>query len=410
MPDLTQSSQTTATTAPAFYTNYLTNLATRGTAAGAAVPSAAWDPTALQTKAFGQVASNVGNYKPGLTNAATSFGQAGSTDISGAANPYLTAGTTTGGLAAAQPNLSAGTSSAADLVGGYMNPYTQNVVDQIRLANQQNIQQNLSPGITAGAVGGGQFGSKRGAEALALGVSNANIGALGQQSAALQSGYSEALKAAQQQRANQLTAAQTAGTLQNQANVNQVTAGQVAGNLAAQQGQLYRDVGTGQAALAGQTQAAGLADVNALATLGAQEQTIAQNKAMMPLDVLGKQANLMTGAQLPMSTTSTMTGSPLALIAGLGSAGAGMFSQPIVGRNPDGTPIYGSSLWSTLRNQFGNSTTASPVVTDPNDPNFVGPPSDGVDGTGDFIPGGTDVTPTGYWDYDPEGTPFWVPG
>ena len=406
MADLTQSSQTTATTAPQYYTDYLSNLATKGTAAGAAVDPAAWNAQPLQTKAFENVAANVGNYKPGLETAGASFGRAGATDISGAANPYLTAGTTASGLSAAQPNLAAGTSSAADLVGGYMNPYTQNVVDQIRLANQQNIQQNLSPGITAGAVGGGQFGSKRGAEALALGISNANIGALGQQSAALQSGYTEALRAAQQQRANQLTAAQTAGTLQNQANVNQVTAGQVAGNLAAQQGQLARDVGTGQAALAGQTQAAGLADVNALATLGGQQQTIAQNKAMMPLDVLGKQASLMSGAQLPMSTTSTMTGSPLALIAGLGSAATGMFSQPVVGKNPDGTPIYGSNLWNTIKNQFG--TTTEPSIT-------------AGGNTTDTSAAGSSTGPTvpnvplpgegaGYWDYDPEGTPFWVPG
>lgn len=345
MADLTQSSQTTATTAPQYYTDYLTNLATKGTAAGAAVDPAAWNVQPLQTKAFENVATNVGNYKPGLEAAGASFGRAGATDISGAANPYLTAGTTTSGLSAAQPNLAAGTSSAADLVGGYMNPYTQNVVDQIRLANQQNIQQNLSPGITAGAVGGGQFGSQRGANALSLGISNANLGALGQQSAALQSGYTEALRAAQQQRANQLTAAQTAGTLQNQANVNQVTAGQIAGNLATQQGQLARDVGTGQAALAGQTQAAGLADVNALATLGGQQQTIAQNRAMMPLDVLGKQASLMTGAQLPMSTTSTATGSPLSMIAGLGSLGVGLNTA-----NASGT-----TAWQNIMKSLGLS-------------------------------------------------------
>ncbi len=445
MADLTQSSQTTATTAPQYYTDYLSNLAAKGTAEGAKVPSAAWETQPLQTKAFENVAANVGNYQPGLATAGASFGRAGATDISGAANPYLAAGTSTSGLAqanpylasgiaqnvgaqaaspylasgmaqnvgaqaanpyltagtalsgltAAQPNLAAGTGSSADLVGGYMNPYTQSVVDQIRLANQQNIQQNLSPGITAGAVGGGQFGSKRGAEALALGISNANIGALGQQSAALQSGYTEALRAAQQQRANQLTAGQTAGTLanqfganqinagqiagnlqnqqainalnagqmagslqaqqaqqalgagqvagtlQNQANVNQVTAGQVAGNLAAQQGQLARDVGTGQAALAGQQQTAGLADVNALATLGGQQQTIAQNKALMPLDVLGKQASLMTGAQLPMSTTSTMTGSPLSMIAGLGSLGVGLNTA-----NTSGTTAWQNILKS----------------------------------------------------------------
>ena len=257
-----------------------------------------------------------------------------------------------------------------------MNPYTANVVDQIRLANQQNIQQNLSPGITAGAVGGGQFGSQRGANALALGISNANIGALGQQTAALQAGYSEALKAAQQQRLNQLNAGQTAGTLQNQANVNQVTAGQTAGNLAAQQGQLLRDVGTGQAALANQTQTQGLADVNALATLGGQQQAIAQNRQLAPLEILGKQASIMSGANLPTTVTSTMKGSPLSAIAGLGATAAGIFS-PTAGttvRQPDGSYITtpGASLMDQLTAWYKkqadttpNIPAANPYSTDP---------------------------------------------
>jgi hypothetical protein len=327
MADLTQSSARTATTAPSFYTDYLTNLATKGTAAGAAVDPSAWNPNANQTAAFTNVGANVGNYQPGLAKAGETFGRAGATDISGTAQPYLTAGTTTSGLSVADPYLTSGTSSSADLVGNYMNPYTQNVVDQIRMANQQNIAQNLSPGITAGAVGGGQFGSKRGADALALGISNANLGALGQQATALQTGYADAMKQAAQQRLNQLEAGKTAGTLQNTANANQVTAGQVAGNMATQQGQLYRDVGTAEAGLAAQEQKQGLADVEALANVGAQQQTLAQNRQLMPLDVLGKQASIMSGAQLPMTTTQTMTGSPLSMIAGLGSLGLGAFAS-----------------------------------------------------------------------------------
>ena len=354
MADLTQSSSTVATAAPSYYTNYLSDLAKTGTAAtdalvnpttGLPTPAAtqAWDPTALQSKAFTDVNTNVGNYLPGLTTAGQTFTKAGGTDVTGAANPFLTAGTTTSGLTQANPYLTSGTSSAAPLVADYMNPYTSNVVDQIRLANQQNIQQNLSPGITAGAVGGGQFGSQRGANALALGISNANIGALGQQATALQSGYAQALAAAQAQRAAQLQAGSTAGTLQNQYNTNQVTAGQVAGNMAAQEGQLLRDVGTGQASLANQQQTQGLADVNALATLGGQEQTIAQNKALMPLDVLSKRAALMSGAQLPMTTTSTMTGSPLSAIAGLGSLAMGLSTK-----NPSG-----STPWQNIMNSIG---------------------------------------------------------
>jgi len=304
-----------------------------------AAATAAWSPNTLQTQAFGNVSTNVGNYLPGLNTAATTFGKAGATDISGASNPYLKAGTTTSGLTAANPYLTSGTSSAADLVGGYMNPYVKDVVKNIQLANQQNIRQNLSPGLTAGAVGGGQFGSQRGANALALGISNANIGALGQQAQAMQQGYSEALKAAQQQRANQLTAGNTAGTLQNQFNTNQVTAGQIAGNMAAQQGQLQRDVGTAQAALANQRQTQGLADVNALATLGQQQQTIEQNKQLMPLDVLNKRASLMTGAQLPMTTTTTANASPLSTVAGLGALAKSLFTPSVAD---------GKSLWDTL--------------------------------------------------------------
>jgi len=383
MPDLTESSQVTATTTPQWYTDSMSNLATNAGSASDtarnAANVAAWDPTALQRQAFTDVKSNVGNYQPGLAQAGQSFQQAGNTDISGAANPFLTAGTTTSGLTQANPYLQGGSSSAADLVGNYMNPYTRSVVDQIRLANQQNIQQNLSPGLTAGAVGGGQFGSQRGANALALGISNADIGALGQQSAALQAGYSEALRAAQQQRINQLTAGQTAGTLQGQYNTNQVTAGQVAGNLAAQQGQLLRDVGTGQAALASQRQTQGLADVNALATIGGQQQTIAQNRALAPLEILGKQASVLSGANIPTTTTTTMKGSPLSMIAGLGATAAGILSQPVIGKKADGTNILGDSLWTTIRNQFG--TAAADAV-------LAGAPGATLGGVG----GGSDTT------------------
>ena len=332
MADLTESSQTTETTVPQYYTDYLNNLARQGTSAGNAVDYSAWNPNALQNSAFSGVASNVGSYLPGLAQAGTSFDRAGAVNIPGAANPFLTAGTTTGGLSQANPYLTSGTSSAADLVGGYMNPYTSNVVDQIRLANQQNIQQNLSPGITSGAVGAGQFGSQRGANALALGISNANTGAMTQQAAALQSGYADALKAAQQQRINQINAGQIAGSLQNQANANQINAGQIAGNMAVQQGQLLRDVGTGQASLASQRQNQSLADINALATLGAQQQTLGQNKALAPLDILGKQASLFSNTNFPTTVKTTATGSPLSTIASLGAGYLGLNTKGTDGK------------------------------------------------------------------------------
>ena len=471
MADLLQSSATTATTTPQYYTDYMTNLAQKGTAGGNAAQYVGATP--LQQQAFGAVAQNVGNYQPALAAAGANYGAAENTNIIGrsdpyfqagtqtsgltqanpylatglaasganvanpylaagtatsgtatanplisqgaginalsSANPYLSAGTATSGASVANPYLTSGTGSAADLVGNYMNPYTQSVVDQIRLANQQNIAQNLSPSITSGAVGSGQFGSQRGANALALGISNTNIGALSEQAKALQSGYANSLAAAQQQRANQLTAGQTAGTLQNQfaqnqvnagqiagnlqnqtaqnqitagqnlgalqnqANANQVNAGQVAGNLlntygqnaltagqtagtlqnqfntnqitagqaaanaAAQQAAAQTAAATGQLNLGQQIQQSGLTDVNALSTLGQQQQQIAQNQQLFPLDVAAKQAAILSGAQIPTTVQQTMEGSPLSAIAGLGGLTAGMFTSqprydPVTGR------------------------------------------------------------------------------
>ncbi|CAB4131797.1 hypothetical protein UFOVP125_7 [uncultured Caudovirales phage] len=315
MADLTQSSATTATTAPDWYTSSMKNLAAGASqyGVGGANAPAYVGAQPLQTAAFDATKANVGNFQPGLNTAGTMIGQGANVDITGAANPYL----------------QAGTSSSADLVGGYMNPYVNDVVEKIRLANQQNIAQNLSPGITAGAVGAGQFGSQRGANALALGISNANIGALGQQAAALQSGYSDALKAAQAQRAAQ------------------VSAGQIAGNMATQEAQKFRDLSTNQMNLAKQQQEQGVVDVNQLATMGEQQQKIAQNKELFPLDVLNKQASIFSGAQVPMSTIQTMEGSPLSIISTLGSLGMAAFApgantyEPVLDAN--GKPTFDAS-------------------------------------------------------------------
>jgi len=364
MADIGQSSATTTTTTPEYYTKYMTDLATQG---GAAAPNyVGADP--LQTKGFDLANTNVGNYKPDLDTAGNLINKGAAVDITGAANPYLTAGT----------------SSSADLVGGYMNPYTQNVVDQIRLANQQNIAQNLSPGITAGAVGAGQFGSQRGANALALGISNANIGALAQQAAALQSGYSDALKAAQAQRAAQLNA------------------GQIAGNLATAEAQKNRDLAASSMNLGTQRQTSGLTDVNTLLTTGAQKQQIEQNKELFPLDVLAKKASILSGAQIPTSTTSTMDSSTLSKIATLGSLGAAAFAK-----DKNGGPSYAERFmdWISKGEQgpaptYGNTGNATQTGGQPGGSLPGNTPSVIADGKGGYID-----TATGY-PVNADGTPI----
>lgn len=328
MTDVTQSSNvSTSSPTGALGDAYLTNTAqalNANTAASSnivdpatgqltAAAKTAYDPNALQTQAFTNAANNVGNYIPGLTAATNTINNAGNTNIVGAANPYLTAGT----------------SSSADLVGGYMNPYIADVIKNIQLANQQNIRQNLSPGLTAGAVGGGQFGSQRGANALALGISNANIGALGEQSKALQTGYAQALAAAQAQRAAQMDAAKTATTA------------------ATAQGKLGLDTGTAQAALAKQLQSQGLADTDALLKTGTAEQDIAKNRLLSPLDILGKTLGNTSGVVLPTSSTSVVNMSPLSQIGGIASMGAGMFTK-----NANGTS-YADDFADWYKRTFG---------------------------------------------------------
>lgn len=274
--------QTQQTTAPDYYSNYLSNLASQGQTA--AQNAQYVGPTGLQNQAFSQVAQNVGNYQPYLNQAASLTGQA-----------------------AQGPN-----------VNQFMNPYTQDVVNQIGVLGQRNIQENLAPQATAGAVGTGQFGSQRGAQVLGNTLRDAATNITAQQQQALQQGYTQALQAAQNQQ------------------------------------QLGLSAGSQLANLAGQQQNLGLQDVNALSTLGAQQQQIAQNQQLFPLQNLTTESNIMKGLTVPTSVSSQYSGpmpgayqaSPLQQIAGLGSTLQGLYS------NPSGS---NTNLISQLTNSSNNS-------------------------------------------------------
>jgi hypothetical protein len=302
MANLLQSSQTTATTAPGYYTDYLTNLATAG--------KAAVDPTTgaqyvgaqpLQEQAFSGVTDAASAYKPTLEAAGTTLGQAaGSGSPLSAASPYLTAASGDVGTAA----------------GGLMSPYIQNVVNSIGDVGQRNIRQNLAPQATAGAVGSGQFGSKRGAEVLGQTISNADRDILNQQYSALNTGYNTALQTALAQK-------QLEGTL-----------GSTAGQLASSGQQNLTQAGQAQGQLASTNQALGLADINALSTLGGQQQTIAQNKELFPLTNLSTLSGLLRGYTTPTTTTTTAEASPLSALAGLTTGAAGLFTPNAAGVTP----------------------------------------------------------------------------
>lgn len=288
LPNIT-TTQNQVTSAPSWYTDYLSDLA-KGTTAGIANAQYAGTQP-LQTQAFNKVQQNVGNYQPNLTaasNIATGVGQG----------------------------------DVTKRIGDFMNPYTTQVVDALGQLGRRNIQQFLAPQATASAVGTGQFGSKRGAEVLGQAINTGLANTQAAQSQALQQGYTEALRAAQAEQNTQLNAAQQLGTL-------------------------------GQ-----QTQTAGLADVNALATLGGQQQTIAQNEELFPLTAGNLGAQALRGYNVPTSVANTYTGpipgayaaSPLQQIAGLGSIIGGVSNTP-----------FGNTIGKGITNLWNNYQLDSKV-------------------------------------------------
>lgn len=349
MPNLLQSSQSQATQAPNFYTDYLANLASAGTGAATGAQYVGAQP--LQEQAFQQVQNVPQTYQPTLSAAGQTLGEAVQ-----AVSP-LQAGTQYLTEAAQSPALRA---------AGYMSPYMSNVVNAIGDVGQRNIQQNLAPLSTSAAVGSGQFGSQRGAQVLGQTLANAERDILNQQYQALNQGYNQALQAAVQQ--NQLLGqlGATAGT--------QASAGQ----------QNLTQAGQAQTSLAGQQQGLSLADINALATLGGQQQTIAQNRQLFPLTNLSTLSSLLRGYSIPTTTTTTAQASPLSLVAGALTGTANMFT-PIAGQ---GTATPFSNLVGGLKGAYnyitGNTSSGlSPVVTGPDGTTYT----QGADGT--LIPTGS---------------------
>jgi hypothetical protein len=255
-----------------------------------------------------------------------------------------------------------GNSNVADMAGQFMTPYTQNVIDSLQTLGQRNIEQYLAPGATAAAVGSGQFGSKRGAEVLGQAMNQGLQNLTAAQNQALQTGYGQALTAAQNQQANQLAASQQLGSLANQ------------------------------------TQSQGLTDVNALATLGGQQQTIAQNQQLFPMQQLTSNAALLRGYSVPTAVQSSYTGpipgaysaSPLSQIAGIGSLLGALNSGGANGVTPFQNIVGGlGGLGGFLGNLFSSPGASNdPGLIDPGQINdVVGASSDPLQNYNDWLSG-----------------------
>lgn len=394
LPNIT-TNQSQTTTAPSWYTDYLKGIADTGNTAQQNAQYVGSTP--LQERAFGNVAENVGNYQPSLEQASSALGDVGGMSSLGAAQPYLSnatggtgalgaasaylnKGANTDVLAAAQPYLNQANQGAYANIDKYMSPYVNDVVNQIGQLGQRQIQQNLAPGATAAAVGSGQFGSKRGAEVLGQTIRDANQNILSAQGQALNTGYQNAMNSAQNDLSRYLQSGQLAGQLSGVNAANQLSAGQTTGQLSS--ADLARQLSAGQTAgqlesadmankiaqaqqygnLANQTQSLGLGDVNALATLGGQQQTIEQNKQLFPLATAAQNAALLRGYSVPTSVASTYTGpipgaynaSPLSQIAGVGSILGALSQTPTGGGSTALDNLFktGTGIWDWVAGKF----------------------------------------------------------
>jgi hypothetical protein len=300
----------TQTVAPQFYTDYLQNVANVGEGAVRESGVAGMSPLQEQALNMAPTASFAG---------AESMGKA--SDAYGDASGY--------GTDAANMLTRAGDTKAYDVVQNYMNPYTQNVVDEMTRQNQLNVQRNILPALRAMGVSTGGSGSSRIANATGQTLADIQARLTGDQFNALNQGYKDAMGFAQTDLSRLLSAGTgMTSSSQNLANI----------------GKGLTDLGTSQQNLS-------LTGMKNLYELGAKEQDLAQKMLDNPMKIAKDYAELMRGYQIPTGVTTQVTApgqqgqftnSPLAqlsgLITGLGAllSGAGNAS----GRGTGGQGLF----------------------------------------------------------------------
>jgi hypothetical protein len=194
------------------------------------------------------------------------------------------------GMNAAQPYLSAAGQSSVANIGQYMNPYNDAVTNRIGELGARNLSENLLPQIEGRYIQAGQlgYGGRDGMgtpsgmmtdTARALRDVNADI--LAQQTAALQSGYTQAAGLAGTDLGRQSQLAQTAGSLGTQqqgalaqAGAQMADIGQTYGTLTGAQQRAITDIGSNVGTFAGQDITRTLQGAQQLAGLGEDAQRL----------------------------------------------------------------------------------------------------------------------------------------
>ena len=290
-PALVQTT-TDVTSTPEFYTNYLQDIANLGQAGVQQGGVAGFSP--LQAQAL---------------SLAPEVAFAGS-GTAGTGQQYLTA---------------AGATPATDLVNQYMNPYQQNVVNEMARLQQRGIQENILPNLRAGAAGTGQFGSQRAAQVTGQTLRDLQADLLGRQYGALSEGYRGALGAAQTDLARQMQSGQALGQL----------------------GAVQQGLGT--------------QGLKTMFDLGGQEQALGQRVLDQPMQQAQNFSKLLQGYVIPATVTKQAVGSqgyansPLSQIGGL-LAALGAVRGDTTQTTTGGT---GSSLIDSIFNLGKAAVTAT---------------------------------------------------
>jgi len=249
---------------------------------------------------------------------------------------------------AAQPYMSAAAQSSAANVGQYMNPYNDAVTSQIAKMGARNLSENLLPQVSDAFIRSGSFGGTRMGEFGARALRDTQESILGQQAQALQSGYGQALSAAQQDLGRQASLASTAGSLAGQQGSLLANVGQTTGGLG--QSEAERQLGTLQsyADMARTGQGMYAQDAAALTAVGQEQQAQKQkqldaayqnymDQLQYPQRQLDWYQAQLRGSGQYLPTTANQSGyttspgvSPLSQLAsgyfalrGMGSAGSG---------------------------------------------------------------------------------------
>jgi hypothetical protein len=263
LPSITSTTQA-QTTAPEFYTNYLQDVANLGQAGVQMGGVAGMSPLQQQALSMAPQAafSGLGTMGMGADMAAQS-----------------------------------GMTTAPQMVGQYMNPYTKNVVEEMGRLQGKQINENLLPAMQGAAGAMGSFGSQRQFNATGNMLRDLQSNLIGQQYGALNTGYGNAMTAAQADLQRQMQAGQTLG------------------------------------GLGSQQQTAATSGLNTLYGLGGKEQELGQRQLDYPMTAAQNYSKLMQGLNIPTGETKQTSGStgytnsPLSQITGL-LAALGSFASP----------------------------------------------------------------------------------